>query len=94
MWTSLCFTDQNSGREFAGWNQLPCGPVLTRIYLLYKAQDPLAGHYSPAVLKQFCAGHLDIAPESLHQKSYLQFSQKLPERSTRSIMKTLWWQIW
>jgi len=29
--TSLCFThrSRNSGREFVGWNQLPCGPVLT-----------------------------------------------------------------
>ena len=29
--TSLCLTlrSRNSGREFAGWNQLPCGPVLT-----------------------------------------------------------------
>jgi len=54
---------RNSGREFAGWNQLPCRPVLTPNISCTKLKIHSAHADSPIVLKNVllsCAGNLDV----------------------------------
>ena len=54
---------RNSGREFAGWNQLPCGPVLTPNISCTKFKIHSAHADSPIVPKHLffisCTGNLD-----------------------------------
>jgi len=66
---------RNSGREFPGWNQLPCGPVLTP-NLLYKAQDPFSACRSPIVPKHV----LNLVPENLDVGPFYASQIKKPKK--------------
>jgi len=66
---------RNSGREFAGWNQLSCGPVLTP-NLLYKAQDPFNTCRSPIVPKHV----LNLVPENLDVGPFYASQIKKPKK--------------
>ena len=59
---------RNSGREFAGWNQLPCGPVLTPNISCKKFKIHSAHADSPIVPKYLffisCTGNLDVGQVS------------------------------
>ena len=49
---SMLHRSRNSGREFAGWNQLPCEPVLTLNISCTKLKIHSAHADSPIVFKQ------------------------------------------
>ena len=78
---------RNSVREFAGWNQLPCGPVLTPNISCTKLKIHSAHADSPIVPKPFfssCAGNLDVG------QVYASQIRKLRKRICRVEPAPLW----
>ena len=78
---------RNSGREFAGWNQLPCGPVLTPNISCTKLKIQSAHADSPIIPKHFLnlvPANLDVGPV------YASQIKKLRKRICRMEPAPLW----
>ena len=85
---SMLHRSRNSGREFAGWNQLPCGPVLTPISCaklkIHSAhEDSLV---SPKRVFKFCVAILDVPVGPVYASQI----KKLRKRICRVEPTPLW----